>query len=184
MKIEDEIEVRTAVENNEYVANSYVKELLESLDEARARLAVSEKSELALLRQRDAIRDAVRNLRVLRSSCADSHNGDFRVHLCEREWDALIGMCDKLQRIGPAHPVYEREWNELVERGLGVQKAMRVYQEWVDASISKYRSSNQLEVTPDKCPRCGGAVQSTPLTPPDEGVALGCSECSWPEAKP
>lgn len=96
MKIEDEIEVRTAVENNEYVANSYVKELLGALDEARARLAVSEKSELALLRQSDSIRDAVRNLRVMRSSCADSHNGDFRVHLCEREWDALVEMYDKL----------------------------------------------------------------------------------------
>lgn len=33
---------------------------------------------------------------------------------------------------------------------------------------------------PDKCPRCGSPTQSTPLTPPDEGVAYGCTRCPWP----
>lgn len=37
-----------------------------------------------------SIKSAVLNLRVLRSSCADSNDGDFRVHLCEREFDALV----------------------------------------------------------------------------------------------
>lgn len=36
MKLEDEEEVRIAIENNEYVANSYVEELLEELDNLRA----------------------------------------------------------------------------------------------------------------------------------------------------
>ena len=37
-----------------------------------------------------SIKSAVLNLRVLRSSCPESHDGDFRVHLCEREFDALV----------------------------------------------------------------------------------------------
>lgn len=36
------------------------------------------------------LRRAVYDLRVLRSSCSDSGDGDFRVHLSEREWDALL----------------------------------------------------------------------------------------------
>lgn len=30
------------------------------------------------------------------------------------------------------------------------------------------------------CPRCHAPIQSTPLSPPDEGVAVGCTRCSWP----
>ena len=32
----------------------------------------------------------------------------------------------------------------------------------------------------EACPRCGSPTQTTPLTPPDEGVAYGCTRCSWP----
>ena len=64
-----------------------MRELLAAYDELRSRIATSEKLELRALRERDAIRDAARNLRVLRSSCEDSHDGAFRVHLSEREWD-------------------------------------------------------------------------------------------------
>jgi hypothetical protein len=34
-------------------------------------------------------------------------------------------------------------------------------------------------VIPKTCPECGSDVQSTPLTPPDEGVAIGCTRCSF-----
>jgi hypothetical protein len=30
------------------------------------------------------------------------------------------------------------------------------------------------------CPRCGSPTQTTHLTPPDEGIAYGCTRCSWP----
>jgi hypothetical protein len=46
----------------------------------------------ALKADLESLRSAISNLRVLRSSCADSHDGDFRVHLCEREFDALTIM--------------------------------------------------------------------------------------------
>ena len=46
----------------------------------------------ALKADLESLRTAISNLRVLRSSCADSHDGDFRVHLCEREFDALTIM--------------------------------------------------------------------------------------------
>ena len=32
----------------------------------------------------------------------------------------------------------------------------------------------------EPCPRCGAETQSTLLTPPDEGLAVGCTRCSWP----
>jgi hypothetical protein len=38
------------------------------------------------------IQAALRDLRVLRSSCDDSNQGDFRVHLCEREWDSFNAL--------------------------------------------------------------------------------------------
>ena len=38
------------------------------------------------------IKSAIADLRVLRSSCDDSNAGDFRVHLCEREFDELCAM--------------------------------------------------------------------------------------------
>ena len=37
---------------------------------------------------------------------------------------------------------------------------------------------------PDECPRCGAPIQSTPLTPPDEGTAIGCTRCPWPKPEP
>lgn len=33
---------------------------------------------------------------------------------------------------------------------------------------------------PTVCPRCSAPVQTTPLTPPEEGEALGCTRCTWP----
>lgn len=33
---------------------------------------------------------------------------------------------------------------------------------------------------PTVCPRCSAPVQATPLTPPDEGEAHGCTRCTWP----
>lgn len=33
---------------------------------------------------------------------------------------------------------------------------------------------------PNPCPRCGAPCQTTGLTPPDEGDAVGCTKCSWP----
>jgi len=38
------------------------------------------------------IQAALRELRVLRSSCDDSNHGDFRVHLSEREWDSFNAL--------------------------------------------------------------------------------------------
>ena len=41
-----------------------------------------------------------------------------------------------------------------------------------------------LEAAANKCPRCGGVLQRTGLTPPDEGEAIGCSSCPWPNPDP
>jgi len=51
------------------------------------------------------LRLALRNLRVLRSSCADSNHGDFRVHLCEREWDAFCALVADVKPAQPAQHV-------------------------------------------------------------------------------
>lgn len=40
----------------------------------------------------------LRDIRVLRSSCSESYEGEFRVHLPEKEWDEiqeLVRMCEK-----------------------------------------------------------------------------------------
>lgn len=89
---EDETEIRVSVENNEYVANSYVRQLLAALDEARASITASNRLELQALRERDALRRTVLDLKVLRASCEDSYGGAFRVHLNEREFDALVSL--------------------------------------------------------------------------------------------
>ena len=37
------------------------------------------------------------DLRVLRSSCSDSNEGDFSVHLCEREWDEIQKLLKEMR---------------------------------------------------------------------------------------
>lgn len=37
-----------------------------------------------------------------------------------------------------------------------------------------------LQMVPKTCPRCSAPTQTTPLTPPDDDVAYGCSRCTWP----
>ena len=46
----------------------------------------------------------------------------------------------------------------------------------VEATIKALENAKE-----DTCPKCGGTVQSTFLGPPDDGVAIGCNRCSWPE---
>lgn len=41
-------------------------------------------------------------------------------------------------------------------------------------------SATILPMVPKTCPRCAAPTQTTPLTPPDEGVAYGCTRCTWP----
>jgi hypothetical protein len=69
-----------------------VGELLLALSVARNGISHMAGASKQALRERDALRQAVRDLRVLRSSCADSHDGDFRVHLSEKEFDALCSL--------------------------------------------------------------------------------------------
>ena len=38
----------------------------------------------------------LRDIRVLRSSCSESLEGEFRVHLPEREWDEIQGLVREL----------------------------------------------------------------------------------------
>jgi hypothetical protein len=59
----------------------------------------------ALRAEIEKLRAALRNLRVLRSSCADSNHGDFRVHLCEREWDAFCALVADDKPAQPAQQV-------------------------------------------------------------------------------
>lgn len=35
-----------------------------------------------------------------------------------------------------------------------------------------------------RCPRCDSPTQATPLTPPNEGEAVGCTRCPWPGGNP
>lgn len=42
--------------------------------------------------------------------------------------------------------------------------------------------SIELLLNGDKCPKCkDGLIQTTPLTPPDEGIAIGCNRCKFPQ---
>lgn len=54
----------------------------------RCELAERERDELK--ETLSELRKSMRDLRVLRSSCTDSIDGDFRVHLSEKEFDALF----------------------------------------------------------------------------------------------
>lgn len=46
------------------------------------------------------LRDSIDNLRLLRSSCPDSNDGDFRVHLSEKEWDMVTHLMDTCKNKG------------------------------------------------------------------------------------
>ncbi len=37
-------------------------------------------------------------IRVLRSSCSDSNEGEFRVHLSEREWNQIERLVKELEK--------------------------------------------------------------------------------------
>ena len=39
----------------------------------------------------------LRDIRVLRSSCSESYEGEFRVHLPEREWDEIQELVRELR---------------------------------------------------------------------------------------
>jgi hypothetical protein len=41
----------------------------------------------------------LRDIRVLRSSCSESLEGEFRVHLPEREWDEIQGLVRELMEL-------------------------------------------------------------------------------------
>lgn len=42
--------------------------------------------------------------------------------------------------------------------------------------------SIELLLNGDKCPKCkDGLIQTTPLSPPDSGVAVGCNKCTFPQ---
>lgn len=69
------------------------------VDEEYARVNDSELTRDALALQNAALKAeladlkrTVHNLRVFRWTCGDSDKGEFRVHLCEREWDALLAL--------------------------------------------------------------------------------------------
>lgn len=53
------------------------------------------KAECLKLRE---LHDSIDNLRVLRSSCPDSTDGDFRVHLSEKEWDMVTHLMDTCKK--------------------------------------------------------------------------------------
>ena len=40
----------------------------------------------------------LRDIRVLRSSCSESYEGEFRVHLPEREWDEIQELVRDLRK--------------------------------------------------------------------------------------
>ena len=63
-------------------------------DETLTRDALELKIRL-LEQQLSAIRKAVYDLRVLRSSCEDSYDGEFRVHLIEDQYNALIKLASE-----------------------------------------------------------------------------------------
>lgn len=45
----------------------------------------------------DQLLRALKNARVLRSSCPSSHDGMFRVHLVETEWDDIVKLVEKIE---------------------------------------------------------------------------------------
>jgi hypothetical protein len=40
----------------------------------------------------------LRDIRVLRSSCSESYEGEFRVHLPEKDWDEIQKLVKELQK--------------------------------------------------------------------------------------
>jgi hypothetical protein len=72
-----------------------VGELLLALSVARNGLSALSGGAKVLIRQNAELREAVLGLRVLRSTCPDSHGGDFRVHLSEKEFDALLALAGR-----------------------------------------------------------------------------------------
>ncbi len=63
-------------------------------------------------------------------------------------------------------------------------------------SVTGYVGRSMVQVEPmpegaapvydqsERCPRCDSPTQATPLTPPDEGEAVGCTRCPWPGENP
>lgn len=56
-------------------------------------------------------------------------------------------------------------------------------QEICELMSDDYENENNSIKTPlngDKCPKCeSGIIQVTPLTPPDDGIAIGCNKCAF-----
>ena len=69
-----------------------------------------------------------------------------------------------------------------VERGFGIEA--HPYGDelapWQQGEIEGGGEFDLIQLLLAGCPECGAKVQTTPLTPPDEGTALGCSRCPWP----
>lgn len=76
---------------------------------------------------------------------------------------------------------YQRQFQE---SDFIVTDRMVIYPEsYADSEVAFVTTgaSTRGGISPPKaCPRCGSPTQTTPLTPPDEGVAYGCTRCSWP----
>lgn len=66
------------------------KEEVRELEEIERRETVSEVNFLL---------QKLHDVRVLRSSCSDSHEGKFRVHLPEEEWDEIQKLVKELREI-------------------------------------------------------------------------------------
>lgn len=89
--IRDRDSAREALENLLQLATSHAHKLEEELN-------VTKRERDNLSKECNTLRQAVLELRVLRSSCEDSLEGKCRVHLFEPEFDALRELARKQQR--------------------------------------------------------------------------------------
>ena len=73
-------------------------EQLEWTKSVNSALLESQKRAILSLKKCNDLFQKITDIRVLRSSCADSFEGMFRVHLPEKEWDGIIDAIEKLRK--------------------------------------------------------------------------------------
>jgi len=122
--------------------------------------------------------------------------GSVRCTKCEYR-DSVSGYLGRsMIQVEPipegAVPIYDRELTQVqADEDAKVHAALDAVaanvgresiREAEDERILNAMKGELLKIT--DCPRCGADVQTTPLTPPDEGIAYGCTRCPWPGGNP
>ena len=143
----------------------------------------------------EEIKQAVRNIRVIRYTSSDEELKGFRVHLIEEEWDKLQKLCSTVQ-VGPTLkiPSFETEATgaESIREGIDQEilkkmKQVALGKAWdqaVQAVIAEDAAilddlKRQMEAKIPQlldqathCPKCEADICISP-------EVVSCTKCSW-----